>query len=174
MITRFVLATAMAVSTVAAPAVAADVKPMTFKSEPCTTDGLCAQVYKYVPLDAVVSLQIKTPASGTAVVTATGAMQCVNSSVGNYDKRVVDLSGQIIKKGETPVSSGANVTRFAMRMPERTTSQEQSVAINLANTRVVNVRQGRTIFEYWLVKNRVDEETYCNIYDLNLTALFIP
>lgn len=175
MITRLVLATAMAAAALASPAVAADVKPMTFKSAPCAPGDVCAQIYKYVPLDAALTrLEIKAPAKGTAMVTLTGTMQCVNFSVGNYNKRVVDVSGQIVQQGETASSSGPNATRFAMRMPERSTGFSESVAINLANTRLFEVRKGKTVFEYRIVYNRVDEETMCNIFDLNLTALYVP
>lgn len=173
MITRLVFATALAVSAATA-AVAAEPKPKMFKSGPCTATGLCAQVFKYVPLGAIASLEVAAPDAGSVQVTATGAMQCWNSNVGNYDKRVMDLSGQIIKKGDTPVAFGANVTRFAMRMAPRTVTYDDSVAVNLANTRVFGVKRGKTIFEYWLVYNRVDEETQCNIFDVNLTALYIP
>lgn len=175
MITRLVLATAMAVSTVAAPAAAADAKPRTFKSAPCAPGGVCAEIYKYVPLgNALTSLEIRAPASGTALVTLTGTMQCVNSSSGNYNKRVVDVSGQIVKQGEIPSSAGPNATRFAMRMPPRSTSYEESVAVNLATTRLFDVTRGKTTFEYWIVYNRVDEDTWCAIFDLNLTALYVP
>jgi hypothetical protein len=175
MITRLVLATTIAVAAAATPAAAADGKPKTFKSVPCAPGGVCAEIFKYVPLDGpLTSLQIKAPAAGTALVTLTGTMQCVNSSSGNYDKRVVDVSGQIVKRGETASASGPNATRFAMRMPERSTFQNESVAVNLASTRLFDVTQGRTVFEYRIVYNRVDEETMCTIFDLNLTALYVP
>ena len=174
MLKRTALATTAALAALASTT-AASAEPRLFKSPPCVTAGYCAQLYTYAGgTEPIHSFRVTTPSPGKLLVSVTGSMQCGNGDSRTIDVRVVDVSGKIVRRGETVSAVTENVTPFAMRFTPRTTSYDVSSAINLANSRYFNVKKGEFTFDYWLVKNRVDEGTFCNVFDVNFTALFVP
>lgn len=173
--TRPLLAMTLALAALAsAPARAAD--PKFFKSPPCSTGGqLCAEIYRYVGgEEAIHSLTVTTPAEGKLLVSVTGSMQCINQASGTGNIGVTDLTGKIVRRGEIVSAVTENATPFPMRLAPRTTAYDPSAAVNLANSRLFNVKKGSLTFDYWLVKNRVDEGAFCNVFDVNFTATYLP
>ncbi|QZO02568.1 hypothetical protein [Chenggangzhangella methanolivorans] len=146
-------------------------------SGPCVYQGgYCTEFGTYSEFGPINKLSFRAPNSGKVIVTATGAMQCLNTEtrVGNYG--VIDLSARINTPDEPFSATGDGVTRFAMRMPPVTTSTPlgESVAVNLSNTRVFKINKGPVSFEYRFVKNRMDEGTYCYVHNLSLSGSSSP
>lgn len=149
-----------------------------FRSGRCPKgDGSC--YYSFgptveTPLFAQI-VEINAPGPGVATVTVNGSLQCAYNSYAQGDVGVVDLTGIIAQGQETPQVGGMGTVRLAMRIPPPpgSVTPALSVAANLASTQVVKItKAGKTNFKYWIVRNRMDANTSCTIFDLTMTATF--
>lgn len=142
--------------------------------------GLCFNYLHDVPLVGTVeSIVFDAPTSGTAAVTVNGSLQCyVRSPEVGEDRGVIDIGAQIVKGDAEPEAGAPGGQRIAMRLPPSHIDASNTVyfsnAFNLTNTRIVNVSKGKTKFRYKIYRIRMDEGTYCSIYNVGLHVIFSP
>lgn len=149
--------------------------PKIVTSPPCMGTSGCLRFSPTNPPNVIAEFVFNAPkGGGTAQVSVDGVMQCVNlngSTGANFG--VVDLLAQIVRDNSAPNPSGLGGQHFAMRIPPAG-GTEYSIPINLATRRVVKLDAGKQKFRYKMAIQRMDEATYCDVFNVYMSVVFVP
>ena len=153
-----------------APADAATIRT----SAVCTRSASYCMGFNYFgALPVVTSITFVAPTQGTALV-SNGSMQCINdSTINDFDHGVVDLSTQIVNDATPPNYQEPGGGRIALRLPPATGASFPT-AINLASSPVVALTPGSHKFNFKIARNRMDQFTYCYVFNGNFDVVFVP
>lgn len=152
-------------------------EPVIKSGGPChTSSGLCVLIESEGDIPSISALRFTAPSDGTISVTATGAMQCSNTSSNTTQAAgVFDLNAQIVSDNRTPDGSGPGGMRFSSRLPPlNPPAAVYSSSVNLASTRVFPVKKGVNIFRYKMTRNRVDAAVACAVFNVTMSGVFVP
>jgi len=121
----------------------------------------------------VASYTFNAPSAGTALVSFNGSMQCDNDGINDASHGVIDLTTQIMTGGGTPNFQAPGGSRFTMRL-NPSGIPDHSVAVNLASARVVAVTAGANTFNFKILRNRMDGDTSCTVWNGDFNVVFVP
>jgi hypothetical protein len=147
----------------------------TIKEAPvCKKGGDICLLFGYSgAIPVVKSFTFNAPRAGTALVSFHGSMQCLNNSATAGDTGVIDLTAQIVNDATPPSYQEPGGLRITMRLPPGGTV-DYSLPVNLGSSRVIALTAGAHTFSFKIVRNRMDFNTDCTVYNGNFTVVFVP
>lgn len=125
------------------------------------------------PVFTVRSIKLDQVGPGTALVLAHGSGHCENGTAG---LRVADFDAQIQRPKEgRPSHNGPGGERVGLSLQSSLLANNDAIAFNIGAVRLIRLKAGaKQRYLYRVALNRMDEGTFCKLYNVTLSVVFTP